>query len=144
VQTVIASGNVVFDSSSKDKPALEKKIETALPKLLGFSSTTIVRSRDELEKLVAKKPFERVLHSPQRYLLVTFLKENAGKRPAVPRKGPGFRVPAVNKKEVCLVVDLRNTRTPDVMQKFEKRFGKAITSRTWKTVERIVKKMAGG
>lgn len=55
VRMVIASGNVVFDSSSKSGVALEKKIEQVLPKLLGFSSITIIRSEDELAKLISKK-----------------------------------------------------------------------------------------
>jgi len=48
VQTVMSSGNVLFDANSKDMKALEAIIEKALPAQLGFTSTTIIRSRDEL------------------------------------------------------------------------------------------------
>lgn len=144
VRTVIASGNVVFESPSKNEAVLEKKIEIALPRLLGFSSTTIVRNREELEKMLAKNPFKGIPHSPKHYTLVTFLKERSAKLRSLPRKGPGFRVAAIHKKEVCVVIDLKNIHTPDMMLKFEKEFGKAITSRTWKTVERIFKKMKEG
>lgn len=54
VATVIASGNVIFDSPSKSVTALEKKIESALPEKLGFTSTTIIRSQEEIEKLMKK------------------------------------------------------------------------------------------
>lgn len=143
VATVIASGNVTFNSPSKDGTALEEKIEKALPKLLGFSSTAIIRSREELEKLVAKDPFDGAEHNSNHYTLVTFLKAHSTKLRVLPKKGPGFKVAAVYKKEVCTVIDLKNTHTPDMMLRFEKEFGKAITSRTWKTVGRILKKMEG-
>lgn len=142
VRTVIASGNVVFESLSKDAAALESKIETALPKLLGFFSATIIRSKEELEKLIAKNPYRGAAHSPKHYTLVTFLKEHSSKLRAMQRSGPGFKVVAAYKKEICLVIDLQNAHTPDIMLRLEKEFGKAITSRTWKTVERIVKKMS--
>ncbi len=51
VSPVISSGNVVYESSSKNIRALEAKIEKALPEKLKFKSTTIIRSREELEKL---------------------------------------------------------------------------------------------
>jgi len=147
VRTVIASGNVVFDppagGTSKNGAVLETKIEKALPKLLGFSSTTIIRSKEELEKLLKKDPFDGAEHGPKNYSLVTFFKEHSSKVRTLPRKGSGFRVTRIFQKELCVVIDLKNTHTPEMMQKFEKEFGKAITSRTWKTVQRIVAKMNG-
>jgi hypothetical protein len=38
---------------------------------------------------------------------------------------------------ICSVVDLTGAKTPDLMLWLEKKFGKEITTRTWKTVERI-------
>ncbi len=123
VATVIASGNVVFSSPSKDPAALEAKIEKALPAQLGFKSTTIVRSKEELERLVAKGPFKGVKDEKPNYLVVTFFKDR--------------------KPELCTVIDLGKGKTPDFMRDIEKRHGKEITIRTWKTVGRIVKKMEG-
>jgi uncharacterized protein (DUF1697 family) len=77
VHTVLASGNVVFDSSSKNAAALETKIERELPKKLGFARTTIIRSRAELESLVNKNPFKGVKDKKPNYLIVTSLKTAA-------------------------------------------------------------------
>jgi len=140
VETVISSGNVVFESKAKPA-ALEKKIEKALPKILKFSSTTIVRSKEELEKLVARDPYKGAEHNAKHYTLVTFFKEHSGKLRTMPRKGPGFKVMGIFKREVCVVIDLKNLHTPDMMTKFEKEYGKAQTSRTWKTVNRILARM---
>ncbi len=144
VRTVISSGNVIFSSPSKNAAALEKKIEAALPKLLRFSSTTIVRSQKEIETLLKKNAGKGITHDAKNYLLVTFLQKHSGTLRTFPKKGPGFRVLGVYKRELCMVVDTKNVRTPNVMVTMEKAFGKQITSRTWKTVERIATRMDEG
>lgn len=122
VATVIASGNVVFESPSTDTAALEKKIEKALPAQLGFSSTTIIRSQTELEALTKKNPFKGIKDEKPNYLIVTFFKDR--------------------KKELCTVIDLGTDKTPEFMRDIEKKHGKEVTTRTWKTVGRILKKMS--
>ncbi len=123
VATVIASGNVVFDSAAKDTAALEAKIEKSLPAVLGFSSTAVIRSKEELERLVRKDPFKGVKDEKPNYLVVTFFKDR--------------------RKELCTVIDLSETdgRTPEFMARIEKQHGKELTTRTWKTVGRILTKM---
>ncbi len=139
VRTVISSGNVLFESSSKSVPALETKIEKAFPKYLGFQSTTIIRSKEELEQLIKKNPYQGKLHSQENYTLVTFLKNHSGKLRTFPKKGFGFKVTAVYKKELCALIDLKGTRTPDLMRSLEKELTKEITTRTWNTVLKINK-----
>ncbi len=142
VRTVISSGNVIFSSASKNQAMLEQKIEKLLPKELGFSSTTIIRSKKEIDALLRKNPAKGLTHGTANYLLVTFLQKPSAKLRSFPRKGPGFRVLGVFKKEVCIAINMKNTRTPELMRTAEKELGKAMTSRTWKTVERIGKKMS--
>jgi uncharacterized protein (DUF1697 family) len=57
VQTVITSGNVLFESPSRDVNSLEAQIEEAIQSQLGFSSTTIIRSHQQLKRLANKDPF---------------------------------------------------------------------------------------
>lgn len=121
VHTVIASGNVVFDSASSEIPALERKLEKGMEARLKFSRAVIVRSETELKKLVAKNPFKGVKDERPNYLVVTFFKK--------PRK------------ELATVIDLNKTRGPELMQSLDKDHGKDITTRTWKTVNRILAKM---
>lgn len=121
VHPVIASGNVVFASPSKSAKALEEKIEKGLEAHLKFSRAVIVRSESELQKLAKKNPFKGVKDEKPNYLVVTFFKD--------PRK------------ELCTVVDMNKTKGPDLMQQLDKTHGKAITTRTWKTLHRILAKM---
>jgi hypothetical protein len=43
--------------------------------------------------------------------------------------------------ELCTVIKLTEGKTPDFMRNVEREYGKALTSRTWKTIARILKKM---
>lgn len=144
VQTVISSGNVVFDADSADARALEARIEQAWPEQLGFHSTTIVRGRDQIEDLVAKNPFGDRADTPATSLQVTFLKHDANldvSLPYTPETGQ-YTLVAIEDRVVCSVVDLTGSRTPDLMRWLEKTLGKEITTRTWKTVHRILRKLS--
>jgi len=44
-------------------------------------------------------------------------------------------------KELCTTLNLNDARTPDFMRATEKRYGKQLTTRTWKTIHRIARKM---
>ena len=97
------------------------KIEKELPEKLGFNSVTIIRSRQEIEELVKKNPFKGIKDEKPNYLVVTFFKDR--------------------RKELCTVIDLGKSKSPDFMSKLERQHGKKMTTRTWKTVNRILKKM---
>jgi uncharacterized protein (DUF1697 family) len=57
VETFIASGNVIFDSKSKNTKALEKKIEDCLQETLGYRVATFIRSLTQLAEISNYKPF---------------------------------------------------------------------------------------
>jgi uncharacterized protein (DUF1697 family) len=56
VETFIASGNVIFSSSITDTAALERRIESALEKALGYRVATFVRTPEELAVVAAHMP----------------------------------------------------------------------------------------
>lgn len=135
VQAVISSGNVIFESESKDVKSLEAKIERSWPSKLGFNSTTIIRSQKQLQALVKANPYRDTEHSRRNYLLVTFFKN-----PPSPPQSDNY-VTKLGVNALCSIIDTTSSKTPDFMTKTEKQFGKEITSRTWKTIQRIIKKM---
>ena len=57
VRSVIASGNVLFETRASDAAVLESRIETALRKALGYDVETFLRTPEELDALVAHDPF---------------------------------------------------------------------------------------
>ena len=144
VKTVISSGNVVFESPSRSIRKLEESIEKALPEELGFKSTTIIRSQGQLQKLVDKNPFKGMGHSQKSSLNVTFLKKKRRTDIKFPYKidNRDYELLGMYDGAICSVIDLTSAKTPDLMLWLEKKFGKEITTRTWKTVERILKAMS--
>lgn len=137
VAPVISSGNVIFQSGSKDIAKLEDVIQRAWPEKLGFNSTTIIRSREQLQTLVKKNPYGDAEHNRQSYLLVTFFKRPPG--PELTGQSNFYADAGIN--ALCSTIDTTAAKTPDFMVQLEKRFGKDITSRTWLTIRRILAKM---
>ncbi len=143
VETVISSGNIIFETGGIDAPLLESMLEEAWPARLGFESTTIIRERAELERLVASQPFGDRLHSENNYLLVTFSKHPLEVPVNLPFQPPDrdWQLIGATDRELFTVADNTSRRPVDNMRWIEKQFGRQISSRTWLTVGRILKKM---
>jgi uncharacterized protein (DUF1697 family) len=141
VKTVISSGNVIFETSHKDSKQLEEMIENAISTQLGFSSTTIIRSREQLQALVQEEPFGEYEHTQKTNLAVTFLKHKApvDRSSLGHTQHEGYEVLGVYDQAICSIIDLTSAKTPQYMSWAEKQLGKEITTRTWKTVQRILK-----
>lgn len=78
VETFIASGNVLFESTENDDEKLERVIERALEAEYGYPIETFVRSMDELAGIAGRDPFDRKAHADDgRSTYVAFL----GRRP---------------------------------------------------------------
>jgi uncharacterized protein (DUF1697 family) len=144
VQTVISSGNVVFESDSRDASTLEARIESAWPVQLGFRSTTIIRTQKQMQNLVARDPFGGRSDAPTTSFQVTFLKHESLVDLEIPYTADtgDYTIVAFDHRVVCSIVDLTDSRTPDLMRWLETMFGKEITTRTWKTIHRIVRKLS--
>src|SRR5215213_1387571 len=143
VKTVISSGNVIFESPARSIRKLEERIEKALPEELGFKSTTIIRSQEQIQKLADKDPFKGRQHSQTSSLNVTFLKKKKRTDIKFPYEidNRDYELLGMYDGAICSVIDLTSAKTPDLMVWLEKKLGKEITTRTWKTVERILKAM---
>ena len=73
VETFIASGNVIFDTKTTAAATLERKIEAALRKALGYDVATFVRSGAELAAVAAREPFPRARLNDAGAFIVGFL-----------------------------------------------------------------------
>lgn len=75
VRTYIQSGNVIFKTRSTDKARLTKQIEESLSGTFGYESRIVLRSQEDLEKIVEEAP-EGFGREPALYRYdVIFLKE---------------------------------------------------------------------
>ena len=145
VASVLASGNIVFRAADADVPRLEERIEDALASDLGIASRTIIRAHSELSALLDSEPFPGLTHGRATYLTATFLKD-ATTAPDVIPEHPDSRTRVVRydraARAVLAITDNSDPgTTPDFMSWLEKSYGKDITTRTWLTVQRVVKKL---
>lgn len=79
VATFIASGNVIFESPSKNAQALEKTISIALENALGYSVAVFIRSAEEVAHIAEYQAYkESALQEGS--LFVLLLPDAAGPR----------------------------------------------------------------
>jgi uncharacterized protein (DUF1697 family) len=142
VRTLLASGNVVFETSSTREAVLEQKIEDKLKNTFGFEIEVLVRTIEELRRLIESNPFIGVKVTQQTRLYITFLSEKPKSKLHIPYKSQdgNFKIVRASEREVCSVATPSpDSRTVDLMSILEKEFGKEITTRNSNTIEKILK-----
>lgn len=78
VETFIASGNVIFETSRRNPAVLEETIAKGLEKALGFPVATFLRTVPELTAVAAHKPFPASDLESGASLYVGFMKGPVG------------------------------------------------------------------
>jgi uncharacterized protein (DUF1697 family) len=136
VKTLLASGNVTFEAPEASSEALEKKVEAAMRKQLGVSFLTIVRSIDELRRLIESDPFAGVKMKPNSKQVVTFLRRPPAE-PKFPLEQDDARVLKLEGNNLFTVY-VPNAKGPVFMTLIERAVGKEQTTRTWQTVQKVV------
>ena len=109
VKTIIASGNVLFDSPSKNAATLEEKIERQLHMSLGYGVATFVRTAAEVEQIAAYEPFSAAVRPPYHAMYVSFLgaDSDAGGAARRPRaRDRGRRVPRASTRAVLVAAQV--------------------------------------
>ncbi len=140
VKTLLNSGNVAFDTVETTQPAITRKVESAIEVTFGFEVGVIVRTIDDIQKIIDANPFKTVRLTLDTRLYVTFLKSKPKTALKIPYTSPDktLRILKVADDAVFSVVTLTPTsRTVDSMGILEKEFGKNITTRNWNTVVKI-------
>ena len=63
-QTYVQSGNVVFDSKEQDVMGLRETIEAQIESTFGFSVPVLIRTGDDVRRVIENHPFElsRTIH----------------------------------------------------------------------------------
>jgi uncharacterized protein (DUF1697 family) len=138
VETFIASGNVIFNSTSENIATLERRIEGQLHKALGYEVKVFIRTESELAALARYKPFKSSQLKSALALNVGFLSEPVADKAkkAVVAMTSEIDEFHVRGREVFW---LCKTKQSD--SKFSNtRFEKALNARaTWRNVNTIIR-----
>ncbi len=140
VSTYIQSGNVVFKTATKlPDIKLAQKIEQAIYGKYNFEVPVIIRSKEEIGKIIATNPFVKEKNIDLKKLHVTFLSE-------FPKKE---NIEIVNKsdfspdqfiiegKEIYLHTPCGYGNTKLSNTFFEKKLKTKATTRNWNTVNKL-------
>lgn len=73
VQTLLNSGNIIFESESTDLAGLEKRITTHLEQTFDFSIPTILRKAKTINRLLKSEPFKNIELTKERRFYISFL-----------------------------------------------------------------------
>ncbi len=142
VRTFQQAGNVIFESRSQNTKALTKKIEAALEKDLGYHVAVILRSLEELQRMVTRDRFEKFAKEKEVMLCVVFLAESPESKP---------RLPIISTTENVEIFDIADGAAFAVSRRkkngwfgyphavVEKTLGAVGTTRQWKSFQKIVK-----
>ena len=144
VGSVIASGNVLFSSRAGDPAALERRVEAALRKGLGYDVATFVRTGAELDAVVAHEPFDAwdpVLESDTVHVIFTrdaIPRERAERIAALSTDYDDFRVFG---REVFWRTRGRSSDSKVKPGAFARAFGDPGTARNITTVRKLAAKL---
>lgn len=142
VETLLNSGNVIFEAAEEPSLTLEKTIEDRLLQVFGFPVPVLLRSCASIHQLLLKDPFRDVQMSDDIRLYVSFLKEVPETNLTFPWSSPdgSYQILDLEDRTICSVLDLSINKTPKAMDALEQLYGKNITTRNWNTILRIAAK----
>lgn len=141
VATVLASGNVVFDS--KDAPAeIVRKLEAAF-EARGLKTDVMVRDFAEMEAVIAANPFPEAAIDHPSHMLVTFHRDPFPPE-ALDRLEPGpERLQAIGRELYTDYLSQQGMRDSKLLQTMGKaKFPKVATARNWNTVNKLAAMLA--
>jgi uncharacterized protein (DUF1697 family) len=140
VRTVLASGNVLFDAPPSDRKRLAARITAGLKRAFGFDATVVLRTLEEVARLLDTNPFAGIELPARAQLYITFLADGAPAEAARPDRSlrANMRTVRVSAGEIASVVVLSQGHgTTDLMNTLDKQFGRMATTRKWNTVKKI-------
>lgn len=137
VKTVLASGNVVFSAAAQSVSALASHAEAAMQREIEPAFPAIVRSIASVRALLASDPYASTMLPKDAKRVVSFL-QKPPKEIQLPEPSDGVHIVSAQGSEVFTAY-VPSPRGPVFMARLEKTFGKAITTRTWESLEKIVR-----
>ena len=142
VATFIASGNVVFETTTKKTRTLERKIERALKAALGYEVRTFVRGEAELAKIVNHRPFPQSKFDESWQSNIILLADNLNERLKQHVNALGTNTDAfkVHGREIYWLRRRKPNGALFSTVPLEKILGPAFTVRGANTIKRIVSK----
>jgi uncharacterized protein (DUF1697 family) len=142
VETFIASGNVIFETSAKNTRTLEKKIGQQLHAALGYEVATFVRTEVELTAIAQYQPFSPAALKMAQALNVAFLAEtlDAASQKKLAALKTDIDDFCVHGREVYWLCRKKQSESTFSNVRLEKTIGRSSTIRGVNTIQKMAAK----
>ena len=142
IETIIASGNVLFESEKSNRTAVENEIEKRLFKALGYEVTTFIRTPDEMDKIVNYRPFPEEKYEDTVSNNIGFIKQSLKKDSIAILKGLETEIDdfQTHQTEVYWLCKTGQSKSTFSGNLFERKLKTQITFRSIKTLQKLLSK----
>ena len=140
VSSYIQSGNLIFQYKQSTPEALAKKITQQIKKEFGFDVPVVVLDAAELQHIATNNPFKDAADNE---LYVTFLSDNPAAE-HIDKLATIAQVPdefIIKEKAIYLFIKKGYGNTKLSNNYFEQKLKVVATTRNWKTVQELLKRM---
>jgi uncharacterized protein (DUF1697 family) len=144
VQTLLQSGNVVFEGDRRKPAELERVLEEATARKLGVETDYFVRTAKEWGEIVATNPFRREAKEDPGHLLVVCLKKavSVGDVKALQAAIRGPEIVRAERRQAYIVYPDGVGRSKLTAALIEAKLGARTTARNWNTVLKLAAMLA--
>lgn len=146
IQTVLATGNVIFDAPGIDSKDIAKRIEDAIQRTYDYKTIVILYSPARLHALVQANPFKDYTLTPQATGQVSLTVDRAPAA-ALPFALPyenstkGYTILCSIDTALCSLMDISGKTRPDLLAVLDRALDGKVTTRNWQTILRCHKAM---
>jgi uncharacterized protein (DUF1697 family) len=140
VKCLMQSGNVVFESTEKQRTQLALRIENSIEKGFGFQAQVFLRTAAELKEAVERNPFAGRSGINPSWLLVMFLsvEPDEDAKEKLLAINAGVELIQISGREVYLYYPNGIARSKLSNALIERTLGTSGTARNWNTLKRLV------
>ena len=140
-RSYISTGNVTFDADDSAVENVTTGIEAGVARVIGRREGVYVRTVQYLDAVVADDPFAGSPFAEPLHRLVSFAKEPVVWPSGIPRTSArgDWAVFRISGRDVFAVTRVVDGRVQDPGGRVQKISGQRMTSRSWTTIERIVR-----
>jgi uncharacterized protein (DUF1697 family) len=138
-QTLLQSGNLVFQSEARASAQLEQLLEREAAKQLGLATEFFIRSNVEWQSIIAANPFPKEAKTDPSHLVAFVLKDDVGQKHVQALQDSIVGREVVRAKGRCayLIYPDGIGRSKVTAALIEKKLGTRGTARNWNTVLKL-------
>ena len=137
VQTLLQSGNAVFDSNTRTTSALERELETALASRLGIATEVFARTPAQWTAIVKANPFAEMAKRDPSHLVVLVTRGKPKQAALAQLRAPGPEEIEVGKGCLYITYPGGIGRSKLSANPGWRSLGVVGTARNWNTVQKI-------